>query len=72
MEAEMTEQTMERLTLAASTKLIRIRLRNEDVARLREIAHLERRPPQDQAAWLLEQAIRAYEDPEEGCGEREA
>lgn len=53
--------TQTRMRLAATTTTIRIRLENADVARLREIAHVERRDPRDQAALLLERAIREYD-----------
>ena len=56
----MTTDNLETLRLAADTRVIRVRLRTEDVARLRQMAYAERRPPQDQAAYLLEQALRAY------------
>lgn len=52
--------TAENMAEALVTRTIRIRLRIEDVERLREIAHSERRPPQDQAAYMLEQAIARY------------
>ena len=53
--------TRDTLRQAAETRVIRVRLRTEDVERLRAIAHAERRPPQDQAAYILEQALQAYE-----------
>lgn len=63
------QAVMARMDRANTTRTIRIRLSNEDVERLRAIAHDQRRPPQDQAAWMLEQAIRAYVGPSEECGE---
>ena len=63
-----TKAVLERMERANTTRTIRIRLSAEDVERLRAIAHGERRPPQDQAAWMLEQAIRSYVGPSEECG----
>lgn len=52
--------TQTRIRLAATTTMIRIRLDNADVGRLREIATAERRDPREQAALMLERALRAY------------
>jgi hypothetical protein len=61
----MTTDTQTRIRLAATTTTIRIRLENADIARLREIATAERRDPREQAALLLERALRAYGESEQ-------
>lgn len=60
---------LERLERANQTRTIRIRMRVDDVELLRGIAEMERRPAQDQAAWMLEQAIRDYVGPSEADDE---
>ena len=53
-----TEKATEtRMRLAATTKQIRIRLTNTAVSALREMAAREFRDPQQQAAYILEQAL---------------
>jgi len=63
MEESVTESqaVLERMNKAATTRTIRIRLNVGDVARLREIAQAQRRPAQEQAAWMLERAIRSFD-----------
>jgi hypothetical protein len=61
--------TLTLLERAATTQTIRVRLEKADIERLRAIARAERRPPADQAAWLLEQAIRAWDGNGDGCPE---
>lgn len=61
--------TQTRMRLAATTTTIRIRLENADVARLREIAQVERRDPRDQAALMLERVLRAWGEESEPEGE---
>ena len=56
----MTTDHVERVVGALATRTIKVRLRVQDVDRLRAIAHAERRPPADQAAYFLEQALQAY------------
>jgi len=65
----MTTDMVDRIKEVAETRTIRIRLRVDDVERLRNIAHAERRPPADQAAWFIEQALEQYERSED-CEER--
>jgi len=60
------EEDEERVSRSQTTRTLRVTLRRRDVGVLRRMAYRQRRSPEDQAAWLLEQAIRAYEDPEEG------
>ena len=61
--------TEERLRLAATTKQIRIRLSNDAAAALRACAAREFRDPQQQAAYILEQAL-LEQDGEESANER--
>jgi len=46
-------------------ELLRFRLDDDLMARLREQAHQERRRPQDQAAYILEKALRESASHEE-------
>jgi len=43
-----------------------VRLREDELRRLVEIANAERRRPQEQAAWLLSRALRELDKPAGG------
>ena len=53
--------TMAVMQRAATTRRITVTLQSGDAMRLREISIAERRDPRDQAALLLERAIREYD-----------
>lgn len=53
----MTTETMEKLRQAATTKQLRVRISNDAAARLAALADAQFRTPQQQASWMLEQAL---------------